>query len=470
MPMSLDSDLTETAGCTHSVARRLPLPLLCVLTVTVLVAGRMFMLVNRYAVNIFFWDQWDFSTATLFEKHSLWQMFTWQHGPHRQGLGALISFILEPLFRWSSRGEAFLACAIFVLAALLALDLKRRLYGPLTYSDAAIPLIFLVPTEYENLFGATNLSHGPLPILLLVVYCIGWTEKRGWVRYAWVLISNFLLIYTGFGFFVGVITPLLLVLDYVGQKRSGAAELKPSGFVLVLFLSVASLLSFFAGYRYDPAAPCFRPFSEPLVHYLQFVAVIFSNFIGLKQVWWLPGLASGVVMLWAGIALVAALAATVANRQQTRTQGIVATVLLVFTLLFCANAALGRLCLGMVLAMNSRYVPYLTPAFLGLYFFCLSQRSRKIRALSVVAFVAIAINASVPIRIGDRSMMAQFHDLKNNWRNCYLERHDIQRCEAILKARKPPEYRIYPSPSATHLQDKLDYLERNRLNLYATRD
>ena len=465
----LESDLPQTA-VRAKVSWRSWLPLLFVLTVTVLAAGRMFMLVNRYAVNIFFWDQWDFNNATLFEKHSLWQMFTWQHGPHRQGLGALVSFIFEPLFRWNSRGEAFLACAIFVAAALLALDLKRRLYGPFTYSDAAIPLIFLIPTEYESLFGATNLSHGPLPILLLVVYCIGWTEKRVWVRYAWVLISNFLLIYTGFGLFVGVITPFLLILDYVGQKRSGAAELKLSGFVLVLFFSAASVLSFFIGYKYYPAAPCFHPFSEPLVHYLQFVTVMFSNFIGLNQVWWLPGLASGVVMLWACIALVAALVATVANRQQTRTQGIVATALLVFTLLFCGNAALGRLCLGMVMAMNSRYVPYLTPAFLGLYFFCLSQRIRRTRAFSIVAFVAIAINASVPIRIGDRSMMAQFHDLKSNWRNCYLERHDIQGCEAMLKARKPPEYRIYPSPSVTSLQEKLDYLERNKLNLYATRD
>ena len=57
---------------------------------------RFFRLISQYAVNIFFSDQWDFNDATLFQKHSIWQMFTWQHGPHRQGLGALFARMVEP--------------------------------------------------------------------------------------------------------------------------------------------------------------------------------------------------------------------------------------------------------------------------------------------------------------------------------------------------------------------------------------
>src|ERR671925_2294797 len=59
-------------------------------------AARMFRLISKYAVNIFFSDQWDFNDATLFQKHTIWQMFAWQHGPHRQGLGALFSKLVEP--------------------------------------------------------------------------------------------------------------------------------------------------------------------------------------------------------------------------------------------------------------------------------------------------------------------------------------------------------------------------------------
>jgi hypothetical protein len=82
-------------------------------------AGRLFRLISRYAVNLFFSDQWGFNRATLFERHSLWEMFRWQHGPHRQGAGALVSYFLEPHFSWSSRTESFLIGGLIVTNALL---------------------------------------------------------------------------------------------------------------------------------------------------------------------------------------------------------------------------------------------------------------------------------------------------------------------------------------------------------------
>jgi hypothetical protein len=113
------------------------------LVVFALCLTRLSGLASRYAVNIFFADQWDFDRATLFERHSLWQMFNWQHGPQRQGLGALLSAAVEPLFRWNSCAEAYLVIALVALAAVGALALKRRLYGPLTVWDVVIPLAFL---------------------------------------------------------------------------------------------------------------------------------------------------------------------------------------------------------------------------------------------------------------------------------------------------------------------------------------
>ena len=59
-------------------------------------AFRLFRLTAQYAVNIFFWDQWDFNDATLFEHHSPWQIFRFQHGSHRQGLGGLLAALVEP--------------------------------------------------------------------------------------------------------------------------------------------------------------------------------------------------------------------------------------------------------------------------------------------------------------------------------------------------------------------------------------
>jgi hypothetical protein len=420
-----------------------------------LLAARLFRLVNRYAVNIFFWDQWDFYNATLFQHHSLWQMFKWQHGPHRQGVGAILSWIIEPLFHWNSRAEAFLAATIFVLAALLALYVKKRLYGPLTYSDVLIPLLFLTPLEYESLFGSTNLSHGPLPLLLLVIYCLGWIYES----YFLVLLINFLLIYTGFGFFIGIITPILLVFDYVRGRR---AE-QPASFgvfLTALLMALASLASFFIGYKFDPAAGCFRPFSAPILQYVHYVNLIFANFTGIRGAGTFPTMVGGLIVLWISITLVALLAATPAERGHPK---LVGSALLMFSLLFCVSAALGRLCLGVETAQSSRYVPYLIPAFLGLYFATLGYRSRTARIVCIVALLAMAASATLVIRIGDRSMMAQYHRVKDDWRQCYLERHDIEQCDTLTGNK------IYPWPNP-QLKDKLDYLEKNRLNLYATRN
>src|ERR1700738_904668 len=107
-------------------------PRLLVSIAFVFYAVRIFRLISRYAVNVFFSDQWDFNTATLFQRHSLWQMFDWQHGPHRQGLGALFERMVDPLFGWNSRTESFVVGGVIVTAAICALWLRRRLYGDLS--------------------------------------------------------------------------------------------------------------------------------------------------------------------------------------------------------------------------------------------------------------------------------------------------------------------------------------------------
>jgi len=116
-------------------------PVLVAAVVTVLLSRRLFRLISRYSVNIFFSDQWRFNEATVFEKHSLWQMFRWQHGPHRQGAGALVSYLLEPHFHWDSRTESFLIGGLIVISAICALWLRVRLFNPLGLCGARIPLI-----------------------------------------------------------------------------------------------------------------------------------------------------------------------------------------------------------------------------------------------------------------------------------------------------------------------------------------
>ncbi len=131
----------------------------------------------------------------------------------------------------------------------IAFSLKIRLWGSLSFADIAIPLIFFTPAQYESLWVTTDFAHGPLPLLLLVLYCLALTFEGAGTRYVLVLIVNFLGIYTGFGFLVGLITPIWLVLEYYARR----AARETAGWVFMpLALSLVSLASFFVGYKSEP--------------------------------------------------------------------------------------------------------------------------------------------------------------------------------------------------------------------------
>ena len=247
-----------------------------VLGVCLVLAVRLFRQVSQYAVNIFFSDQWAIHEATLFQKHTLWEMFHWRYDAHRLGVGGLLSYFLEPHFRWNSRGEAFLATAIVTIAAFCAIYLKTRLWGPICLFDLAIPAIFLTPAQYESLWVTPDYAHGPLPLLLVVLYCVALTCERAAVRYTLVLIVNFLALYTGYGLLMGIITPAWLLLEYYSKRTAH----QPASMVLLAFaISVVSLASFLIGYAPESFVDCTSLVpSSPVTYVTFFLGMLAHNF------------------------------------------------------------------------------------------------------------------------------------------------------------------------------------------------
>jgi hypothetical protein len=348
---------------------------LLVVVAFILFAARLFWLIWRYAVNIFFSDQWDFNDATLFQQHSLWQMFTWQHGWHRQGLGALFEKLVDPPFHWNSRIESFIVGGVIVAAAICALQLKRRLYGGFSVSDVVIPAILFTPEQWETLFGTANFAHGPLPLLLIVLYCLAWTCERKAVKYPVVLLLNFLTIYTGFGFFLGVLTPILLVLEYWASTPE--ARLPRPYLVCFVIVSLLSLGAFFLGHAAFAGSDCFSFQPRSPTRYLSFITLMLANFFTVRGTGAFPRIAGATVLA----AILASLAVAVWRLARRRSLGLpepeqkrnlITTVLIAYSVLFCAGTAYGRLCGGLQTAQSPRYPIYLEPAMLGLYFHLLS--------------------------------------------------------------------------------------------------
>jgi len=435
------------------------LPHFLIFVVYLLAGGRFFLLIYRYSVNILAWDQWDFDDATLFQHHSLWEMFCWQNGPHRQGLGAIFQVVIDPLIHWNSRYEALAVGGVIFVAALLGLLLKIRLFGSVDCCDVVIPLLFLTPLQYETLVAATNPAHGPLPLLLVVVYCFCWTMRNYRWKYISLLVSNFLLIYTGFGIFIGVVTPVLLALDFRRNARNLAAGRRrwSAG---AMAISLASLASFFVHYRFQPYADCFVSASRSPSNYLRFIALMFAHVAGLR----IPSLTLAsilglVVMFWilAGLSLAVK---RMTRESETWPRDAVIAALLAYGAIFCLSTAYGRLCLGLQSASSSRYTEYVVLGYLGLYFLALSISSRTLRRCLILILLALSLLSARRLNRIDAGGLEVMSGGKRAWRDCYLARHNVQECTALTG------FRIYHNSSAAHMQEKLDFLERHHLNLY----
>lgn len=420
-------------------------------------ATRLVVLISQYAVNVFFMDQWDFNEVTLFQKHSLWEMFRWQNGPHRQGLGAVLSFLIDPLFQWNSRTESFLVGAIVILAAGCALWLKRRLFGDFTFFDVCIPLILLTPLQYETLYITANLAHGPLPLLMIVLFCLAWTVPNIYLRLGLVLLINFLAIHTGFGFFLGLITPMAILVDYclnLRFVRNGRLL-----FLVSLLVSIASLMSFFVNYHYETSVDCSPNLLQSPLSYAQFLWLMYANTFAVKGTGAFA-VSVGVVLLALIVAALFVCVATLrTSAPEERTVHLASGILLAFCLLFSANAAYGRSCLGIGVAQVSRYVIYMECGLLGLYFFLLKLPSKTFRRVVLLVFTA-ALVGTIPIRRQDRAVMNFVRSAKADWKTCYMQFEDIRGCNHAVG------YGVYPNTDRD-LKGKLDFLKQTKQNLYA---
>lgn len=430
---------------------------LVVLAAFATLAVRLWALTSRYAVNVFFMDQWDFHDATVFQRHSLWEMFRWQHGPHRMGLGALLAYLVEPHFAWSSRADSFLAAILVIAAAGCALELKRRLFGPLTVFDVCIPLIFLTPLQFEAVFVMANLAQGPIPLLLVLIYCLSWTLSSLALRYSLIVFINFVAIHTGYCFFLGVITPVALAADYWLNRKEQPSRFIPS--LVALLLSLASLAIFFYHYRYTTAVDCVpNLLSDPLSN-VKFLMLLFANLFGAKGTGFFPTLAGALTFAAVLTALfVSALDLARLKGPQSQRSWTTA-ILLSFGLLFSINATYARSCLGPQLAQVSRYVIWMDLSLFGLYLFLLTVPKSGMRT-GILTLLTAALLGTIPIRREDRSVMQFVSTAKRNWKSCYLQIEDIRRCNHAVG------YGVNPTVTP-EFKAKLEFLKQTKQNLYS---
>ena len=417
-------------------------------------AGRLFWFINRYSVDVPYLDQWDYYTA-FYTPHTLWQIFAWQHGPHRQGIGFFLTWLVNELTDWNQRAQCFTIGLVMLSAALAALWLKRRLFGSVNWYDLIPVLFFLSLRQWELYVVTPNVSHGALPLLLIILSCLAWTLGNVYLRYGLVLILGFLATYTGFGMFVGMVNPLLLAGDiYQAARHRSRGRLLTAS--IALALAALSLASFYTNYLFAPAVPNFT-FPDPNWHlYPAFMSLQFASLFGVLGCGAGPITVGFVIM--AGLLVILALSAARLLRVPSQdTPARVIFFLLAFAIAFSASTAVGRLCQGLRTAGASRYYPLIVPAGLGLYFALLTRPAGRPR--DTLIFLLLLTTLFATMRVRQRRTIEAVFNGKTRWVAAYLETQQVAAANAKAGSR------VYPG-KAKRIPDHLAWLREHHYSFF----
>jgi hypothetical protein len=459
-------------GALNSRSRRV-MVIVGITVFTVGVAVRMLVHVNRWAVNVLFLDQWDF-WEPLFRKHwNYVDLFTFTIG-HREGLGFVLTGMLAQLTGWNTRIECFMIAGVLILALLAAMALRRVLLGCWEWSDIIIPAMFLSLYMAEGLVETPNLSHGIMPLLLLMLLCLCWKIRREAVRYPLLLLVNFNATFTGFGMFLGVVTPAMLALEAFAFWRAG--NRRAMIWAIAAFAgSLVSLALFCYHYHPSTAIPNFYV-DRHVYRYLMFMATQIAYLVGMRNIGIPADTVGWAVMLIAAAVLAIHVRRLAAPRRGPMFPSHVIVMLIGFSLAFSAMCAYGRLPLGQFAGETPRYLPLLMGIVLGLYFHVASLPRGWIRTGLLALMVLVLVPAHLWFRQVDRLNAQTFADGKRNWKAAYFATGNV------YAATDSTHFQIYPlfasgedaSPKLhqimldrrRHFEFQMKFLREHHLNLF----
>lgn len=395
---------------------------------------------GRYSVNTLFWDQWDFWSPFFLEQGPL-NAFFYQHGPHRQGLGGIVQWILATFFGWDTRIESYLCVICVGLATLGAFHfLKKR--REIDVWDLSIAILFFKWSAWEGYIWTPNLAHGPLPLLYCVclanLFQAPSSKKRAWA----IGIVGGLSAFSGFTLLILPIVLGLLGKEIwtVAHRKQAVSERGPA-----LILNSIAFFLFWIGYQSQPAADCFV-FPDPRPdRYVSFIFAEMGTLLGMMG-------SKPAFVLYVACVCGATLTFLFAYFLWRKRKDSALVLLFSFSLAFALFSAIGRACLGCEKAMASRYLFYLIPGGLALWT-SVQGNGRKIFFLALV--IAECVFTPFYFRKVPSLMAA-----RRQWTDCYLRGQSVQTCDASTGIK------LYPDPHAKHFRERLEYLKSHQLSFF----
>lgn len=416
--------------------------------------ARLAWLVKLGAVNVLFGDQWDFFLP-MFRGEGAWSMFVQQHGPHRQGAGGWLQWMLYSGTGWDVRAEAWAGLAILAVAAVAAVGLAVRVRGRLAWWDATLVLIVLSPLHWETLLLAPNIAHSVLPLCLTLLLAHAWLAPSAAVRVALLATTALLCTFTGFGFCASVAAGMAAV---ASMSRVNVDRRAAWAIAAAIALEMATFL---IHYRWAPAIPGWRFPVPDWWNYGTFGAYMEATLVGLREKTWLALVVGGawcllVVAVWGNSLWLSA------SRGATP-RTLAAALLTGTSLVYMAFTAVGRLPANVEAAFMWRYTSLTIPGVLGAIIFLTpwveTAATGVWRRVTIAALCTFAL--TIWINVGPDQRIRTVAEAKRSWVDAYLKTHDLARANELSN------FWVYPpQPDAPHIAERLHWLEQRKLSFF----
>ncbi len=272
---------------------------------------------------------------------------------------------------------------------------------------------------------------------------------------------------------MGLITPVVFLIDLfqaIQMKMSRQRNYSACSLVIALI----SFALFFLGYTPTTAVACFQFPYPKFWEYGLFVSFMFGRYFSFRKASVLTVsqsfILTGLVLYAFSDTLIRIrtsiekVSQPIADRlqQQVTQKHLVIAILMGFSLLFSTNTAIGRVCLGVGAGKASRYVPYMTPAFLALYFW-MSEKAKKhdLWKYALIALIFLGLVGAFRVDPVDLAAAQEQRDGKEKWLACVIHVKDFSKCTTDTG------FINYPDPRRPDIVWKLQYLQSHQLNLFS---
>ena len=394
--------------------------------------------------NLVFSDQVDLFAGYYADPNFL-SLFMQQHGPHRQGLGALLMYPVLKISQWNLTYLSYLTLLLMTLSSIFfSVAMLRRTITLVNLSVVGLVLSF---GSLELITVTPNISHSVLPIFytsVIVFISIQFgtlSHKHNYI----VLALSILSLFTGFGIILFITYLAIDLIGYFFDKVILHKKINLNYFFLKYFFIVLAISTFFYDYNFSKADAegCSPSALTNLWSVLEYSFAVASNPLG--GAWFgkysiLVGFFT--VMLYSVVGVKAAYS----YFMESDGLSYAVIFLILGSLFFILNASIGRHCLGIDSAFASRYFLFSSLGLIGVLISSAFWKGKLFLGFYTTLAIFVFITQATIVYMQPLKMSQYFFNQKRNFVECVESGLSVSDCNAI--------YSIYP-PDSSKLNDLL---------------